>query len=395
MRITEVEGFVVKVPREAYLGGSTEASSDATNPGYVRRPPYRSAYSTQTETFLVKIVLEDGTTGWGEAQAPLVPEVAATLVERLLGTFLLGRDVFDSAVLWSDAYDSMRERGHVSGFMLDAIAACDIAVWDLKGKLVDRPLTSLLGGRVRQDVPCYVSGVPGPTAAERAALAVQWQDCGFDRFNLSLGRSVAEDVEVFRTVREAVGPQATLHVDAHWRYSSPDSIALGRGLAPFGPGFLEAPVAPEDRAGQAEVARALDTPVAVGEELRTRYAFRDLLVQRAADVAQPDVGRMGISEIMAVATVAEAFHVPVALHLGVGLGIDIAASLHVSAALPNLLTTEYQPRQLRVANTVLRRALRCEAGSYDLPAGPGLGIEIDEDALRARTTSRFCLAGAG
>lgn len=103
MRITQVHGFVVKVPGEAYLGGSGDAAPEPGASTYVRRPPYRSAYSTQTETFLVKIVVEDGTTGWGEAQAPLVPEVAATLVERLLGPFLLGRDVFDSAVLWSQA----------------------------------------------------------------------------------------------------------------------------------------------------------------------------------------------------------------------------------------------------------------------------------------------------
>lgn len=278
--------------------------------------------------------------------------------------------------------------------MLDAIAACDIAVWDLKGRLTGRPLTSLLGGRYRQDVPCYVSGVPGRDGAERAQLAVQWRDRGFDRFKLSLGRSVTEDVETFRVVREAVGSQAVLNVDAHWRYAPFDAIVLGRRLAPLGLGFLEAPVAPEDRAGQAEVARALDTPVAVGEELRSRYAFRDLLTQRAADVVQPDVGRMGISEIMAVASLAEAFHTPVALHLGMGLGVYVAASLHVSATLPNLLVTEYQPRQLRVANTLLRRPLRCESGSYLLPEEPGLGVEIDEDAVLARTSSLFHLDGS-
>lgn len=232
---------------------------------------------------------------------------------------------------------------------------------------------------------------PGEDVRTRAALAVRWRDRGFDAFKLALGGGPDADVEVFRAVREAVGPAPTIHVDAHWRYTPAEAIGLGRRLEALGLGFLEAPVAPEDVSGQAEVSRALDAPVAVGEELRTRYAFADLLTRRAADVAQPDVGRMGISEVVVVAALAEAFHVPVALHLGVGPGVYIAASLQVAAAIPNYLTTEYQPQQLRIANRMLLDPLVCREGRYLLPEGPGLGVTIDEDRLLASTSATFHL----
>lgn len=388
--MVEVRGYVVKVADEAYLGGHPAAAARGGSE-YVRHRDYRSAYALSTQSFLVRLTAEDGTVGWGEAQAPLVPEAAAVLVERLLGPFLLGQDVEDTAVHWSNAYDAMRERGHGGGFYLDAIAACDIALWDLKGRLLDRPVSTLLGGRFRECVPCYVSGLPGEDAGARAALAVRWRDEGFDAFKLALGGGADADLEVFRAVREAVGSAPTIHVDAHWRYSPAEAIGLGRRFEALGLGFLEAPVAPEDLAGQAEVSRALDAPVAVGEELRTRYAFVELLTRRAADVVQPDVGRMGISEAVVVAALAEAFHVPVALHLGVGLGVYIAASLQVAAAIPNHLTTEYQPQQFRIANRMLREPLVCREGLYLLPEGSGLGVTVDEDRLLASASATFHL----
>ncbi|QKW17784.1 mandelate racemase/muconate lactonizing enzyme family protein [Kitasatospora sp. NA04385] len=391
MKITQVSGYVLKVKDAAYLGGHDADASALRRGDYVRHRSYRSLYSLNTETFLVRVTAEDGTVGWGEAQAPLVPEVCAALVERLIGPFLLGADVMDTGAAWRSGYDGMRERGHLNGYQLDALAACDIALWDVKAKLLGVPVHALLGGRHRADVPCYVSGLPARDDAERVDRARSWRDRGFDRFKLALGEGIDHDVRVFESLRTGLGGDAEIHVDAHWRYTPSEAIGLGRRLEPMGLGFLEAPVAPEDADGQAEVAAALVAPVAVGEELRTRYDFRDRLVRRSADLLQPDVGRMGLTECAAAASLAEAFHTPIALHLGVGLGVYIAAGLALAAAAPNLVVMEYQPTQFALAQTLLREPLACDGGSYRLPGGSGLGVDVDDEALRRHCTASFTL----
>ncbi|MEJ1154664.1 mandelate racemase/muconate lactonizing enzyme family protein [Microbacterium marmarense] len=389
-RITEVHGFVVKMD-QSYLGGTQQVHLSSQRGDYVRHKKYRSSYSVKSETFLVRITTDDGTYGWGEAQAPLVPEVASTIVERLLGPFLIGRDPFDTQSIWLDGYNAMRERGHMNGYHLDAVAACDIALWDLKGKLLGAPLSALLGGQLHETVPCYVSGLAAGDDTARIKKVMEWAGQGFTAFKLPLGNGVHADGASFAAVRQAVGPDAHLYVDAHWRYTVSEAIEVGELMQPNRLGFLEAPVAPEDSLGQAEVAAALSAPVAIGEELRTRYDFRDRLVKRSADVIQPDIGRMGITEAIAVTALADAFHVPVALHLGVGLGVYIAAGVQVGAVTQNLLTMEFQPGQFDVGNVLLVEPVKCDERGYTVPAGPGLGIDVDMDALARHSTSQFAL----
>lgn len=395
MRISEIHGYVVKVRDAAYLGGQSMAAGTRRREDYLRHRHYRAAYSVNTETFLVKIVAEDGTYGWGEAQAPLVPEVPAQIVQRLLGPFLLGEDVNTIGAHWHSSYDTMRERGHWNGYQLDAIAACDIALWDLKGKLLDQPVADLGAGRYRSEVPCYVSGLPAADDEARAALAREWAERGFTQFKLALGTGIDADVATFARVRDELGPAPALYVDAHWRYTVPEAITLGHRLEAYGLGFLEAPVAPEDAEGQAAVARALTVPVAVGEELRTAFDVRDRLTRGAANLVQPDVGRMGITQTLDVAALAAAFHVPVALHLGVGLGVYIAASLHAAAAIENLLTVEYQPTQLAAAHPFLRADIDVDGGYYRVPQGPGLGIEVNLETVSGHITHSFTITHVG
>ncbi|MGJ8720366.1 MAG: mandelate racemase/muconate lactonizing enzyme family protein [Salinibacterium amurskyense] len=393
VRITEVRGYVVKVD-QSYFNGNDGIDLPGQRGDYVRHKEYRSSYSTKSETFLVRITADDGTYGWGEAQAPLVPEVASEIVKRLLGPFLLGRDPFDTNAIWLDNYDSMRERGHFNGYHLDAVAACDIALWDLKGKLSGQSITKMLGGNYREQVPCYVSGLSAHDDVSRAERAKKWAGEGFTNFKLPLGAGVDADIRSFAAVRAALGTEATINIDAHWRYTVPEAITLGHALESHDLGFFEAPVAPEDSLGQAEVTQALSAAVAIGEELRTRYDFRDRLVKRSADVLQPDVGRMGITEAIGVAALAEAFHVPVALHLGVGLGIYIAAGIQVAAATRNLLTMEYQPGQFVMGNRLLVTPVECAAGYYSVPEGPGLGVDVDVDIVGTFATDSFVLTEA-
>jgi D-galactarolactone cycloisomerase len=381
MRIADVETFALRLPAdEAYLGRLPDGSRVADE--YRVRPPWRSLYSSRYETLLVKVTAEDGTAGWGEALAPVAPEVPATVVDLLLRPVLLGLDATRPRPAWSVLGDLMRERGHLVGHQADALAAVDIALWDLAGRLAGLGVADLLGGAFRTDLPTYVSGLPRPTDAERAELAADWQRRGARAVKLHLGLGVDADLATVDAVR-AAAPELRIAVDAHWAYDGSQARRLADGLADRGGWFLEAPLAPEDEDGHAELCRTSRIPVAVGEALRNRYEFDRWLRRRALQIAQPDVGRTGITEAMAIGELCAARHVPVAPHHSVGLGVVLAAGLHVSAALQPLLTFEYQPTSTEVGARILRTPVEVRPDGFPLPGGPGLGVDVDEDAVRA------------
>ncbi len=380
MRITHVEAIPVRIKREeAYLGA---VPKNADERAYFLRPPYRALYSRYLETAFVKISTDEGAFGWGEALAPVAPEVVCVIVEQLLAPALLHRDPLDGNVLWNVMYDLMRERGYYGGFMLDAISACDTALWDLRGKILGQPVYQLLGGAFHERVPCYVSGLPRPTPAERVELALNYVDEGFNAFKLAAGHGVRADAVSVGALRDALGDEAVLLLDAHWVYALDDAIQLGQALARLGVGFFEAPINPEDIDAHAQLSAAVPVPIAHGETERTRYQFRPWLEKDAAQILQPDVGRAGISEVIKIASMAEAFNTRVAPHLSVGLGICIAATIHAAAAIPNLYLLEYQPPVFAAANLLLETPLTCASGFYDLPTGGGLGVALDERKVR-------------
>ena len=380
MSIAKIETIPVRIRRqEAYLGAMPAGATEQT---YFVRPPYRALYSAYFETVFVKITTDDGLTGWGEALAPVAPEVVATIVDQLLTPVLLGRDPLAVDVLWNTMYDLMRERGHYGGFMLDAISAVDIALWDLRGRLLGQPVATLLGGAYRDTIPCYVSGLPRPTDETRVELALEWTERGFHDFKLAAGYGVDADTASIAALRRALGPDSKLLLDAHWVYSLDESVRLARQLEAYNTAVLEAPINPEDIDAHVQLAAAASIPIAIGETERTRYEFLPWLQRRGADLLQPDVGRTGISELIKIARMAEAFNIPVAPHLSVGLGVCIAASVHAAAAIPNLWMLEYQPPVFELANALLETPLVCAQGRYQLPDGPGLGVQIDERRLR-------------
>lgn len=374
MRIREVRTYVLKVAAgEAYLGALRDGGT--IGPEYTVREPWRSLYSSRYETMLVEVTADDGTSGWGEALAPVAPEVPAAIVDRLLAPVLVGMDATAPRPAWSRLRDLMRERGHLVGHQADALAAVDIALWDLAGRLTGLGVAQLLGGAFRTRLPTYVSGLPRPTNPERADLAREWVARGATAVKLHLGNGVAADLDTVDAVREAA-PQLRIAVDAHWAYTVTDAIALARGLADRGGWFLEAPLAPEDIAGHAELTARSPVPIAVGEALRNRYEFDQWITARALRIAQPDVARTGITELMAIAELCAARHVPVAPHHSVGMGVALAAGLHVAAAIEDCLVFEYQPTSTEVGARILADPLPVQPSAFTLPAGPGLGIEV-------------------
>ena len=381
MSITTVEAIPVRIKRdEAYLGALPD---NADTQAYFLRPPYRVLYSAYFETCFIKITSSDGIIGWGEALAPVAPDVVATIVEQLIAPVIRGRNPLDGGAIWNLLYDLMRERGYYGGFMLDAISAVDIALWDLRGKILDQPVYQLLGGAYRESVQCYVSGLPRPTDEERVELALEFVDRGFNAFKLAAGYGIDADAASIGALRDALGESAILLLDAHWVYSLDESVRLGYMLEALNAAVFEAPMNPEDIDGHAKLAQSIAVPVAIGETERTRYQFRPWLEKRGADLLQPDVGRTGISELVKIAHMAEAFNIPVAPHLSVGLGPCIAASIHAAAAIPNLFMLEYQPPVFELANSLLEAPLTCSDGAFKIPEGVGLGVSIDENKLRS------------
>ncbi|WP_335582672.1 mandelate racemase/muconate lactonizing enzyme family protein [Novibacillus thermophilus] len=359
--------------------------------GLLCTPEYRSIYSRNLESLIVKLTTDNGLEGWGEALAPVGPEIPGNIISSLFKPFLLGKDPRQINVIWNKLYDSMRERGYFTGFMVDAITAVDVALWDLYGKSLDLPVHQLLGGAFRSEIPAYVSGLPEKEMAKKIERAQQWKQQGFNAIKLHLGYGIKEDVEIMNQLREHLGADFRLMVDAHWQYTVPDAIRLGRELEKLNIEFLEAPTLPEDVDGHVEITRSLDMAVAIGEAKRTKFQFKERLVKRAADVLQPDVGRVGITEMRNIAVLAETFGIPIAPHLSVGLGICIAATLQVSAAINNFYILEFQPSVFPNANKLVCNSLVCEKGRYLLPDGPGLGVNVDEAFIRENCSNPLLL----
>jgi L-alanine-DL-glutamate epimerase-like enolase superfamily enzyme len=283
-------------------------------------------------------------------------------------------------------------RGHESGYTLDAMAAIDIALWDIAGRYYDAPIFELLGGPCKGTaLPAYVSGLRQPTLNERCTAAQQYIQDGFQAIKLFLGDDLPTDIHVLRVIREAVGPDVTLFCDLLWRYRVDEVLRIGRVLDELKYSWLEAPTAPEDLAGHKKIGEALDVPIAIGEPLRTVYEFLPWFEQRLLGIAQPDVMRTGLTAAKKIAAMAEAFRVPVAPHVGMCTGIGMAATLQFAAAIPNFLIQEYQLNLMTGANRTLSKPIEVKDGMVIPPSGPGLGVDIEFSAIEECTTAYWSI----
>ena len=380
--IVRVEAYPLALPREVPYLGPLEPGVQPNARGYFIRPGNRSIYSVHDHCTLVRVETASGAVGWGECVAVVAPEVTATIIRDLLAPQVLGRDPHDAVAIYEDLYDAMRVRGFFGGFHVDAIAAVDIALWDLRGKLLGLSVAQLLGACRRQRLAAYASGLPRSTLPERAALAAEMAGRGVRTIKFAAAMAAEGEEAEMRALRQAVGPGVQIFVDMHWRYTAAEAIRLITRLEPHDLALAEAPVHPEDIQGQAEVARAVKTPIGVGEELRTIHEYLPRFQARCMDTIQPEIGRMGVTAMWDVCRCAAAHHCRVMPHASIGIGVFQAASLQVSAALPNFVLHEYQhsifDHNLRYVTT----SMTCDGVAFTLPDGPGLGVEPTSEVLR-------------
>lgn len=389
MLIRKITAYVVKEGTLYDMGGNSQASGQLPTSEYIRFHPYPQLYSRRSEALILKVETDDGIVGWGESQAPIGPEVTQSVVRHVLGPAVLGLSPLDTNVRYSEMYETLRVRGHMTGFLVDALAGIDTALWDIRGKAAGMPVSTLLGGRYRDTLRCYASGLRRKSLEARLDEAAEFAARGISGIKMYMGHGLNEDGREIEKLRERLGPDVNIYVDAVWRYDYADAVKLGRICERNGVDFLEAPLLPEDIEGHARLARELDVAVAVGEPLRTRFQFQQWFVRDALDVAQPDVMRNGISETFKIAAVAEAFNKPVALHTGCVTCVGLAATFHSAAAIPNFLTQEYQPVMFETFNKWLRNPLQMRDGELVVPDGPGLGLDIDEERFLQDVTGKI------
>ena len=351
---------------------------------------YSRAWYDTRMAMVVEIETDNGLVGWGECYGPA--RITAAVVESV-ATLLIGEDPLRIDHLWRKVYSTLRDHGQ-KGVVIEGLSGIDIALWDIKGKHFGVPVHRLLGGGIRHEVQAYATGLyrrrSGDPLRYLPEEAAGYVAEGFKAVKLKVGFGVEEDAAVTAAVREAIGPDVALMVDANHAFDATAAIRLGRIIERHDIGWFEEPVAPEDLAGYREVRSALSIPVAGGECEFTRFGFRDVLATRAMDIIQPDTcAAGGLSECKKIADMAEAFGIRYNPHVW-GTGIAIAASLQLLAVLPSHTPLslaplepmlEFDRTEHPIRQAVLTRPIEHVGGMVAVPDGPGLGIEIDREAL--------------
>ena len=357
---------------------------------------YSQQYYSKRSAHLVEVETDQGVTGWGECFGPgNIARANKAIVEQVIQPMVLGMDPMDRDVIWHKVYNLMRDHGQ-KGMPLQALSGVDIALWDIAGKVAGLPIHALLGGAHRRDVPVYGYGMmlrPEPATELVARFreeAAAIKEMGFAATKMKVGLGPKDDIRLAEAVREGVGEGFPFMVDANHCYTTADAFTVGRALGELGAYWFEEPVAPEDRAGYAELRAGLDVHISGGEAEFTRWGWRDLLESRGLDIAQPEVCALGgITEYQRVLALCHAHFTPVVNHVW-GSAIAVAANLHLLAAMPPLPgglfpwepMLEFDTTHNAFRDELLTEPLDIQGqvkakGRASVPRGPGLGVEPD------------------
>ncbi len=386
MKITDVRPWIVTGP--------------PTEPGLPGHAGERLHY------VFVQVDTDEGLTGWGEITTypGLVANRAIAAMLREVRPVLIGHDPARIEAIWHKLFRLFTYMG-TRGATTAMISGIDIALWDLRGQALGQPIYELLGGPLRETVPLYVHFAYSDTPEEMARHARGQVDLGAraiktDPF-LAAGRaSGALDnttyvgggldpateqtgVEMIAAVREAVGPQVEILIDAHGLYNVPTAVRLANRLAPYNITWFEEPVPPESYHALRQAREQIPVPMCVGERLHTRFEFVPIFEGRLADFIMPDVTWTGgITELKKIANMAEAYYIPITPHDASG-PINILAGAHVSLTVPNFYRLEARRVQFDFYNAFLDEPLVVHDGALHVPRRPGLGLSLNLDYLRA------------
>jgi D-galactarolactone cycloisomerase len=390
MIISQITTYILRAP----LGNDSFFSSQAAFP--------------ERNSLLVKVTSDEGLVGWGEGGQYGPPTPVASCIDDVLAPRLIGRRWSEPVAIWEELYAFSRDFGQ-KGTYIEALSALDIALWDLFGQSLGQPVHALLGGSFRTEISAYATGCYyGENFQDRAEMlanlkeeAASYVRDGFSTLKMKVGLlPIDADGERVATVREAIGTEATLLVDANHAYNAAGAVRMGGILEEHNVRWFEEPVIPEDRTAYRRVRDALDVPIAGGEGEFTRYGFRELLVGECLDIIQPDLCVSGgFSEFVKIHALASTFGVQTIPHVW-GSGIAMAAALHAIATVPALPHThnpiplqnepivEFDRKHNPLRDDLLHEPFLLNNGFLSVPQGPGLGVTVNEDVLKKYQTTK-------
>ncbi len=344
----------------------------------------------RTNWVFVKVLTDQaGLYGVGEATLEYREETVVAACHDLERE-LIGRDPCDIEAIWHDGYRDAYWRG--GPVLMSALSAVDMALWDIQGKYFNVPVYRLLGGKVRDRVPCYANGwfagakTPeefGQKAAEcigRGFHALKWDPFGSAYRSLE-AKQFHESMRCIEKVCEATRGRGDVIIEGHGRFDLPTAVRIGRALEDFDILWFEEPLIPDSLEAMSELKRRVRVPLSFGERLYSRWQFRTLLEMRAADYIQPDVSHAGgITELKKIAAMAETAYVPICPHNPSG-PVANAATLQLAANLPSFFLLETMSSDVTWRSEVCTEQVRICDGAMLIGDAPGLGVDINEEAI--------------
>lgn len=338
------------------------------------------------DAVVVKVETDDGIIGWGEAHHGRCPGAVAKIIDTTISELITGMDPLDVVAVWDRVYRMQLASHGMGAAAAMALSGIDIALWDIRGKACGWPIYQLLGGG-QHYMPAYAGGISlgwqDPAALAQEALGYVKE--GYKALKLRVGDTPKRDIARARAVREAIGEDIDILVDANTSYALDDVRRVMPAYEELAIGWLEEPFPPHDHRAYAAAAALGSVPLAAGENHYTRFEFTRLIEDNTVRIAQPDISKAGgITETLRIAAQTSAWKIPLNPHTS-ATGINMAATLHLLCAIDNPGYFE--------ADVAKHNPFRDEVGGkpYELdsngcvqpPSGPGLGIEIDEGFLRA------------
>jgi len=341
----------------------------------------------------VRIDTDEGIHGWGECYTQADRDVQVTAHIDMLKRYLIGRDPTNIKHFMQMVYDDFAGRRGAMDLWC-AVSGLEHAMWDILGKVSGQPVYKLLGGPVRSKIRVYANGWGGggwdsAALADRASQIVEsgFTALKFDPIPGPWRTFVSKDVERqavenVRAVRQAVGSDVDILVEMHRRLAPMHAVKIARGIEEYEPFWYEEPVLAENIDALASAKQNINIPVVTGEELYTKFEFREIFEKQAADIINPDVCNVGgILELKEIAAMAEPYFVVVSPHNYNSTTLGLAATVNASATMPNFLITEYFVNFEELGKDIATTPFEVENGYINLPESPGLGIDLDEESL--------------
>jgi D-galactarolactone cycloisomerase len=341
----------------------------------------RSGVRNSRFATLVRVETDEGVTGVGSSSGN--GEMIEAIVTKVLKPLLVGMDPTAIDDIWDKAYfrGGHKEFG-TRGVGVVAMSGIDIALWDIVGKVRGVPLYQLLGGKCREKVPVYATALYPEEPSKVARRARGFAEQGFHGVKIKVGFDLDQDIRIVRAVRQELGKNFVIMTDANQGYTLEVALKAADAFGDCGAYWLEEPLFVEDIEGHAILRERGKTPIAVGENLNMCYAFENFIVRGAVDFVQPDVARAGgISEIRKITAMAAKHKVPVSFHTW-GDGVALAASVHLTAALEDCTVMELDYTYNPLREALLCEPFKIENGYLLPPERPGLGVELDQQALQ-------------